>query len=680
MSLWKTHPFRARLMMAKDLAGPDRRAGRSSGSAPSGRALPGRTGDSWRAFPAAALCLLALLLTGLEAPAQTAAPGSVLTTPAGRVLLQGGARPAPAAQPLLDPRTAALMQQVGTDSNVVVTAEFDPAVVGLGQMVTYRVVVTAMVEGVSVPDHPPAPADLTLTPAGRGFNYSTAAGMLQPRTTLNFRVSVKAAGTYVLPAYKASANGRDVTIPEARLVVLAPGAPGARQALRLLAEVPQEDYYIGQAVPVRLVLLDSGDNSLQAVSQPQATGDAIMSEPIYGRQGRETRPVNGRQVLACLTAVQVTPIKEGRIEFAAQAYGHVSRPGLNVALGMSFETVLVSAEPVAITVKHLPKEGELPGFTGGIGSFQVEAPKVSTNTVRAGEPLTLSIQVRGEGNLGRLLPPRLERIRGWQAFPPLMDNTMAVPQQLRGAVSFTYTLIPLSDQVKATPAIPFCFFDPKRKAYIDATVPPVAIQVLPGPGGGPAAVAEVGRSAGAGADDPDQAGAERDLVMTGLAESPGPAASSLAPLQARPWFLVFQLVPATILGGLWFYDRRRRYLAQHPELVLKARARRRLRRHLRRLRQAAAARDADGFVAGAVSALREASAPLEAANPQALVGADVLRNLAPGQRAGPEGRLVSELFAAADALQFFGQAPDGAALLKRQPEVEALLAAWRGRL
>jgi hypothetical protein len=624
-------------------------------------------------------CLLILLFSALAGLAQTSAPAPAQTAPAGRVFFPG-THATPVAPPVLDPGTAALMQQMGTDSNVVVTAEFDPAVAGLGQIVTYRVVVTAMVEGVSVPDNPPAPAGLTLTPAGRGFNYSTAAGMLQPRTTLNFRVNVKAAGTYVLPAYKASANGRSVTVPEARLIVLAPGAPGARQAMRLLAEVPQEDYYIGQAVPVRIVLLDPGDNSLQAVSQPQVSGEAVLFEPIYGRQGRETRLVNGRQVLACLTALQVTPIKEGQIEFAAQAYAHVLRPGVNPAFGMNFDTVLVSAEPVSITVKHLPKEGELPGFTGGIGTFQVEAPRVSTNTVRAGEPLTLGIQIRGEGNLSRLLPPKLERIRGWQAFPPLMDNTLAVPQQLRGAVNFSYTLIPLSEQVNATPAIPFSFFDPKRKAYIDATIPPVAIRVLPAPGAGPAAVAEVARAAGAGVDDADQPGAERDLIMTGLAETPGPPAASLVPLQARPGFLIFQLVPATILGGLWCWDRRRRYLAQHPELVLRARARRRLRRHLRRLRRAAAARDVAGFVTDAVGALREASAPFEAANPEALVCADVLRGLPAVQRDGAEGRLVRELFTAADAHHFLGQAPDGAVLLKRQPEIEALLAAWRNRL
>jgi hypothetical protein len=579
------------------------------------------------------------------------------------------------------------MQQAGLDPNVTVKAEFDPPVVAAGQPVTYRVTVTAMIEGVALPDNPPAPPGLTLTQAGRGFNYGSTGGILQPRTTVNYRVAVKGPGTYVMPSYQASANGKQVTVPEARLTVLPAGAPGAREAMRLLVELPQEEFYIGQSVLARLVLLDPAGAALpggmqggvQGLSQPQVTGDAVLSEQTITRQGRETRSVNGRMMVVSMVSILVTPIKEGRLEFTAQAYAHLIRPGVSPALGLAMETVLVNSDPVSMTVRHLPKEGELPGFTGGIGTFHVETPRLSTNTVRAGEPLTLTVQVRGDGNLTRLIPPKLDRARGWQAFPPLSDNPGALQMMVRGAAIFTYTLIPLNEQVQATPPIPFCYFEPRRKAYVDATIPPVPVRVLPAPGG-PLPAAEVSRASAPGIDDPDAPGLERDLIMTGLAETPGQRASSLAPLQTRPWFLALQLVPASLLGGLWLWDRRRRYLARHPDLVLKARARRGLRRHLRHLRRAAMVRDGRAFAAAAVGALREAWAPFEAANPDALVCADVLRGLPPAEREGAEGQLVRQLFAAADAQRFLDPAPDGTALLQAQPQIEALLAKWRNRL
>ncbi|MBI5388454.1 MAG: BatD family protein [Verrucomicrobia bacterium] len=619
------------------------------------------------------------LLLSLSAFAQTASPA-----PQTRIITQGGAvvfqaTPGGAA-PVLDPQVAALMQQAGVDQNVTAQAEFDPPVITLGQRSTYRVTVTAMTEGVSVTDSPPAPAGLQLTLAGRGFNYGTGAGGLQPRTTFNFRVSATNAGTFVIPPFQASANAKPLTVPEARLTVLPAGAPGARPGTgRLVAEVADTEFYIGQSVPVRLMMLDPGDNSVQGVTQPQITGDAFISENWTMRYRREARPVDGRVVIANICEVSVYPIKAGRLQLSATAHAIVRRGVFNPAMPQVMENVMVDSDPITVTVQHVPKEGELPGFTGGVGTFQLDAPRVSTNVVRAGEPLTLTVTVKGEGNLTRLVPPKLERLRGWQTFAPATDASGAPQIQMRGSVSFTYTLIPLSDRIQSTPAIPFSCFDPKKKAHVDLTIPPVPITVQPPPGG-VLPIAETAKTAVLGVDDSDLFGAERELVLTGLMDKPGRRVSTLAPLQQRGWFLALQIVPAAVLGGMWLRERRRRYLAQHPEVVLRAKARRGVRRQLRLARQAASARDVGGFVAAGVNALREASAPRAAGNPNALVCADVLSALEPSERDGQEGALVRQLFGAADAQRFVDKKPDSEMVATLQPELESLLGKWRTRL
>jgi len=169
-------------------------------------------------------------------------------------------------------------------------------------------------------------------------------------------------------------------------------------------------------------------------------------------------------------------------------------------------------------------------------------------------------------------------------------------------------------------------------------------------------------------------------VLTGLAETPGWSVQSLAPLQRRGWFLALQLVPALSLGGLWVWDRRRRYLEQHPEVIRKRRAQRGLRRQLRLARRASSARDAAGFVTGAINALREACAPHGAANPEALVCADVLEELPAPERHGPNGEVVRRFFAAADSLRFGGVTRDGSDLFSLQPDLERLLDQLKARL
>jgi hypothetical protein len=151
-------------------------------------------------------------------------------------------------------------------------------------------------------------------------------------------------------------------------------------------------------------------------------------------------------------------------------------------------------------------------------------------------------------------------------------------------------------------------------------------------------------------------------------------------LQGQWWFGAMQLAPAALIGGLWGWDRRRKFLEQHPEVILKRRARRGLRRQLQLARRAAAERDAAGFVTGAANALREACAPHSAAHPNALVCADVLHELPEPKRNGPAAEAVRRLFSAADALRFGGPVREGSELLSLQPEIERLLAELRLRL
>jgi hypothetical protein len=582
----------------------------------------------------------------------------------------------PAGPAGIDPQLAAAMQQAGMDLTVTAHAEFDPPVVPLGEHVTYRVVVTAMIEGVSLPEKLPTPPGLELTLSGRGFSYESLGNRIQPRTTHNYRVSVKSPGAYVLPSYRGSAEGKSVTIPEARLQVLPAGTPAPGRSARLLVEAPAGEFYIGQTLLVRVVLMDPGDNSVVGLSQPHVSGDAFVAEPGPVRYRRELRNDAGRMVAAHICEMLVTPIKEGQLSLAAQGQAIFNRPVAGRGIALANYNPLLDSEPVSVTVKHLPPEGELPGFTGAIGSFRIELPRPSTNQVRAGEPLALTVTVRGEGNLTRLVPPKPTWAKGWQIFPPLADSASPMEIQLRGSVSFTYALIPVSDTVQATPVIPFCCFDPTRQQYVDLTIPPVPIKVLPAPNGA-ASVATVMPSV---AEDPSQPPIERELAMTGLAESPGRSVATLMPVQERAWFFALQFAPAAALGGLWWWNQRRRYLAEHPEIILKARARRGLQRQLRLARRAVAARDAGRFATAAVNALREACAPHAAANPQALVCADVLTALPPDVQRGNGGQAVRALFAASDASRFMDQPPDGATLLALQPELERLLGQLRERL
>ena len=140
--------------------------------------------------------------------------------------------------------------------------------------------------------------------------------------------------------------------------------------------------------------------------------------------------------------------------------------------------------------------------------------------------------------------------------------------------------------------------------------------------------------------------------LSRLAKTPGYTTGSLVPLQMRAWFPLVQLLPVLGFCGLWLWDRRRRFLEQHPEIVRRRQARRALRRELRSLERAATAGDDAGFIRCAINALQIVSAPHFPAAPRALVCGDVLQILAPPEREGESGEIVRRFFAAADAAAF----------------------------
>ena len=573
--------------------------------------------------------------------------------------------------PQLDPQIAAAMQFSGGDA--VAQAEFDPPVVPLGQPTTYRIVLTAMPEGAALPTTLPVPPGLTLKPGGHGFTYGNGMAGLQPRSTFNFRVTAATNGVFFMPAFTASANGKAVTVPETHLDVLPADMPAPQPGARLVVEPPPGEFYIGQNVPVTVVLLDPGDNSVQALGQVQVAGDAFVAEGGARTYRRESRSLRGRPVAAHVSELMVTPIKEGQLPLAAQALAILNRPAGTSGISLPGYQPLLDSEPVLVRVIHLPKDGELPGFTGAIGRFQLDPPRVSATPLRAGDPVTLTVVLRGEGNFSRIVAPKLARATGWQIFTPSVGAGQASLPGQPGAATFNYSLIPLSSTVKATPAIPFSYFDPATRRYVDLAIPPVPVQVT---GGDVAAAALAQPRANPEEDD----ATEHEAVMADLTQTPGPLARSLVPVQQRAWFFALQLLPLGVLGGLWAWNKRRRFLAAHPEVVRRNRARRGIRRQLRLVRKAAAAHDAAGFVRASVNALREAAAPREAASPAALVCSDVLGGLSDLERAGADGQLVRRLFVVADERQFVNREPEVEVVLATQPAVEGLLEKWKERL
>ena len=546
-----------------------------------------------------------------------------------------------------DPYMSLLMSQPKTDisSNVIAAAFFDPPVVRPGAEAVYRVGFNALEESISWPEKLNAPAELKARPGGHGQILHFNGATFVPRTMFNYHVRATRLGSFTVPEFTVMAYGRPVTVPAAQLEVAASAPAYVGPALGLVLELSETNLYAGQAVKARVVPGPSSAGQFQTLMQVQINGDGLLVDQGAARQRVGPVARGAGTVMAYTYDTVLTPLQIGTLSVFAQGFSPADpfgRPGFGFRASGGvpenlFQFTLLDSEPVELHVRPLPRQGELPGFTGGIGVFRLDPPRLAADPVRAGDTVQLAVTVHGEGNVGRLAPPPPPKVRDWQVFaaaheplPPASMPSMRQPPVPQSSATFVYTLVPLTKATQATPPIPFSYFDPVRGVYVDLTVPAVPVTVLPADKG--ADLALLARADQA----PEES--EKELGLNGLAPAPGLAAAALAPVQRRPWFPLVQVAPAAAFVGLWGWDRRRRFLERHPEILMRRRARRALRRQRRILRRAARAGDAPRFAEAAVAAIRAACAPHYLAHPQALVGADVLPLLKPNGANGAHSR------------------------------------------
>jgi len=568
--------------------------------------------------------------------------------------------------------------KIDVESPVIATAVFDPPAARPGVPVVYRLTFSALEESIDLPENLPFPAKIQVRAGGHGQMLAMTGPTLLPRTCFNFHLRPTEPGELAIPEFVASVYGKPVTVPSATLQVITELPSTNAPARALVLELPQTNLFVGQSVSIDILFPGLVGIAMQGQAPVQLIGQGFLADQTSFRPRFEARmsPLGGRNVQTFLYEGTLAPITAGKLSLFAQSFVATRVPGPSVAIpgvvpGPPNYTLLDS-EPVELQVRPLPLAGRLPGFAGAIGDFTMDVPEPATNVVRVGDPVKLTVRVRGEGNLLRLVPPPPPRLRHWEAFATSGEPVPPQIIQAQGFTTFTYTLIPLTEKARFTPAIPFSCFDPQREMYRDLTIRSVPITVKPG--NVPADLAALVHANSLNLE------VEKEPTLSGLAVAPGLGAASLVPLQQEIWFPLAQLAPALAFAGLWGWDRRRRYLTEHPDIVLRRRARRALRKERRRINKALQSSDAPAFAAAAVRSLQIACAPHLPAEPRALVGSDVLSQMSTAEQSSRPGDVVRRLFAADDAAHFDIPREHGTNVLNLNPEFQNILQRLEERL
>lgn len=131
------------------------------------------------------------------------------------------------------------------------------------------------------------------------------------------------------------------------------------------------------------------------------------------------------------------------------------------------------SDPVSMTVRNVPVDGQPPSYIGGIGAFEISSD-VTPRSAAVGDPITLSVTIQGEGTIKDLRAPDIAVLDGINDEFRVYEST---EETVSNGKTFTWSLRPLSDDVTEFPAIPISYFNVETEKYISVESSAVPLEI-----------------------------------------------------------------------------------------------------------------------------------------------------------------------------------------------------------
>ena len=499
----------------------------------------------------------------------------------------------------------------------------------------------------------PSISGLRFSSAGTSRKFQLGGGGRTSTYTFNILVTPLKPGNYSISPIQIRHETRLFKPKPLKLLVLPAGEkpkPGNNQSqnayVRLLPT--KTTAYVGEVIPVEIQLFFIDGVNVQ-MPELIADGFNIAAFPKH----KQTRMQKGNQIYQVLTfRTAATPLKAGKLQLGPVKQGMVLRvrqkqnrrsPFNNSFDGIftRYQQVPVTLEAKAqtITVKSLPTTNKPASFNGAVGRYTMQA-KASPLEVTVGDPVTLNIQISGQGAIDSLNLPKLDW-PSFKSYEPSVTTNKNNPLGLLGTRTFEQVVIPESDKITEVPRIEFSFFDPVTDQYRVLAKGPFPLKV--NPSDEPIAPL-VGGNTARETSEPDSPPQTDILTIQHHLGSLGQA----LPLVARPNFWLLQSIPLLLWLGALLWRRKTNALANNPRLRRKRQVAERTRAGLAKLDNLAKQEETAEFHAELADLLRE-QLGLRLDIPAEGITADIVHSPAASNKLDEGTRSdIRKLFAASD--------------------------------
>ncbi|MEB2286055.1 MAG: hypothetical protein B6D46_03830 [Polyangiaceae bacterium UTPRO1] len=499
-------------------------------------------------------------------------------------------------------------------ADVTVRATFDRTRVAVGETADLGVEVQGA-QSSAVPEIADA-GGAAVSYLGPSSRVSFVNGAMSASVTHHFSVSATSPGRLTLGPISVTVGGKRYDAGTATLEVVAgrpgggsPGGPGGNQ-LRLELSAPRTTVYVRERLPIRVKLM-VGQVRVTDVQYPTVPGDGFAVDKFSEPDRREEQTPDGTfQVLDFPTVL--TPLRSGTLTVGPAEMGLTmvvrgrTRRGFDRFFDDTFfggeqRRIEATSDPLTLTVLPLPDAGKPADFSGAVGAFDFDV-KAAPLEVAAGDPVTVTLTMRGTGSLENVTAPAIPASDVLRVYPA-QQTSAGSPSAAAANVqerTFEQVVIPERAGALELPALRFSYFDPGTGTYRTAAHAPIPLRVTPRAAASvPSHV--IGAAPAAPVPQPETLG--HDLVF--IKDTPG----RLQPIGARLYrsgaFWLGEAAALAIWLAVVVFDRRRRRLRGDAGYARFTRAGREARRALDAAKHALRPGNQTGFYDAVTRALTD---------------------------------------------------------------------------
>jgi hypothetical protein len=342
---------------------------------------------------------------------------------------------------------------------------------GVGEAVEYELTI----EGDSAPENPPVPIvdGLELRGTSQSSQLSITNSNVTRRVTITYTLVPKREGNFTIPGLEVRVGNRVLKTLPATLTV-APGEAVTEPGDFAFAKIslPKRSLYIGEVAPLEIRLYLSAEGRWDLRSSPALNGDGFSIQPLNKPAQHDVELAGKRYILVSYSTV-LTPAKAGKLSVGPVPVNLVvSKPSRNRQrlgpFGMlamePAQDISVNAPALEIQVKPLPVEGRPDGFSGAVGKFEFAATG-TPDRVKIGEPVSMTLTIKGSGNFDRIGQPPLAEPEGWTTYSAKQKFDDGGNAGTEGVKTFELPVTPTAKKT-TMPVFVFSFFDPEAAKYV----------------------------------------------------------------------------------------------------------------------------------------------------------------------------------------------------------------------